>query len=356
MLHGSDRFKPAPVLRRRLPLAVGLLAVLSLGTLVAADPPPLTLVQTIPIPGVEGRIDHFDLDMPSQRLYVAALGNNTVEVIDLAIGTVVHHITGLKEPQGVAIVPDPHVLVIANGDDGSVAIYDAATYALVRTVSLSGDADNVRYDRDRRMVYVGFGSGGIAAIDPATGTVAKTMPLSGHPEAFVLESGGSRIFVNVPGSSQIAVLDRATSASTVTWDLGKGYSGFFASMLGRVHANFPMALDDASHRLFIGCRSPARMLVFDTVAGIQVTQIDISGDIDDLFYDQAARRIMASCGDGCIDMIEQTDPDHYRRSAVLPTAAGARTSWWVPETRRLYLAVPHRGSQAAAVQVFQVRP
>jgi hypothetical protein len=228
---------------------------------------------------------------------------------------------------------------------------------MLRTVSLAGDADNVRYDRIRRRVYVGFGSGGLAGIDPATGTVTERMPLPSHPEAFTLESGGSRIFVNVPGSSLIAVLDRdAASAPAANWDLGKGYSGFFASLLSRAHANFPMALDEANHRLFIGCRSPARMLVFDTLARVPVTQVDISGDIDDLFYDQTTHRIVASCGDGWIDLIDQTDADHYRRTAVVPTASGARTSWWVPKTRRLYLAVPHRGSQAAEVQVFQMHP
>lgn len=342
--------------RLRLLLAVGLLVVVSGGALIAADVPSLTLVQAIPMPGVEGRIDHFDLDAATQRLYLAALGNDTVEVIDLARGAVVHQITGLKEPQGLVIIPDPHVLVVANGDNGSVRVFDATTYQPLRTIALSGDADNVRYDPAGKVVYVGFGSGGIAAVDPAAGTVAATIPLPGHPESFALEANGPRIYVNVPGATQVAVLDRATKATVATWDLGKGYSGFFTSMLSRVRANFPMALDEAQHRLFIGCRSPARLLVFDTAAGAPVSQVDIAGDVDDLFYDQATHRILATCGDGRIDVVKQSDPDHYARTESIPTAPGARTGWWVASTMRLYVAVPHRGSQAAAVQVYQARP
>jgi YVTN family beta-propeller protein len=136
---------------------------LMVGIASAEEAMPLTLVQTIPMPGVEGRIDHFALDAKDQRLYLAALGKNTVEVIDLTAGKVIHHITGLKEPQGVAFITETREVVVANGDDGSVRFFDATTLALVKSVDLKGDADNVRYDIAKRVIYVGYGDGGIAA-------------------------------------------------------------------------------------------------------------------------------------------------------------------------------------------------
>jgi YVTN family beta-propeller protein len=322
----------------------------------AQDVLPLTLVQSIPLPVVEGRIDHFALDTKDQRLYVAALGNNTVEVIDLAAGKVIHQITGLKEPQGVVVIPEPHEVVVANGDDGSVRFYDANTWVLVKTVDLKDDADNVRYDHAQHRVYVGFGDGGIAAIDVTTHAVVATIPLTGHPEAFALETVGSRIFVNVPNAHLVAVLDRKTAAVTATWDLGNGFSGFFTGGVHRPSSNFPMALDEPNHRLFIGCRKPSCVVVFDLVANKPIAQIEVSGGTDDLFYDQTTKQLYVSCGDGAIDVISQSDVEHYQRTARIATASGARTAFWSSEQRRLYLAVPHRRTQPAAVMVFQAVP
>ena len=333
-------------------VACGLL----MGIAFAEEAMPLTLVQTIPMPGVEGRLDHFALDAKEQRLFLAALGNNTVEVIDLAAGKVIHQITGLKEPQGVAFIPETYEVVVANGDDGSVRFFDTATWALVKSIDLKGDADNVRYDSARHMVYVGYGDGGIAAIHPTTHAVVTTIPLSGHPEAFALETTGSRIFVNEPNSHHVAVLDRSTTAAIGTWELAKGFPDFFTASVDRASANFPMAVDETNHRLFIGCRKPSCMLVFDTVNNKPVARIDVSGDTDDIFYDATTKRLYISCGEGYIDVVEQADVDHYRRTVKIPSASGARTSFWIPEQRRLYLAVPHRGSQPCSVLVYQALP
>jgi DNA-binding beta-propeller fold protein YncE len=329
-------------------------SLLMLGIACAEEAMPLALVQTIPLPGVEGRIDHFALDARDQRLYLAALGNDTVEVIDLAAGTVIHQIAGQKEPQGLAVIPEAHEVVVANGDDGSVRFYDAVTWTLTASVDLKGDADNVRYDQAGQVVYVGFGDGGIAAIDARTHRVTARIPLPAHPESFALEAGGSRIFVNVPSAHRIAILDRATATPLAAWDLSTGFPEFFTTT--RPSANFPMALDEADHRLFIGCRKPACLVVFDTLAGKPVARLDLSGDTDDIFHDATARRLYVSCGDGCIDVIAQTDADHYQRTARIATANGARTAFWAADRRRLYVAVPHRGSQPAAVMVFQAAP
>lgn len=318
----------------------------------AEEAMPLTLVQTIPMPGVEGRIDHFALDAMDQRLYVAALGNNTVEVIDLAAGKVIHQITGLKEPQGVAVITEPHEVVVANGDDGSVRFYNATTWKFITSVDLKGDADNVRYDSTKRLIYVGYGDGGIAVIDPTTHTVTTAYKLPGHPESFALEADGSRIFVNVPNAHQVAVLDRSTTAVGVSLDLANGFPEYFTASVSRPSANFPLAMDEANHRLFIGCRKPASLVVFDTVANKPVAHIEVSGDTDDIFYDAVTKRLYVSCGEGVIDVINQVSADRYQLLTKVATASGARTSFWNPAVRTLYVAVPHRGSQVSAIRCY----
>jgi DNA-binding beta-propeller fold protein YncE len=170
----------------------------------------LRLEKTIPLPNVQGRIDHMSIDIKNERLFVAALGNNTLEVIDLNAGKAVHSITGLNEPQGIVYLPAVDRLYVANAKDGTVRIFDGSTFKFLKSVSYGDDADNLRYDAAADVVYVGYGSGGLGALDKEGEKIAD-IKLPSHPESFQLEKGGSRIFVNLPKSLKIAVLDRKTS-------------------------------------------------------------------------------------------------------------------------------------------------
>jgi DNA-binding beta-propeller fold protein YncE len=298
------------------------------------------LKQTIPLPGVEGRIDHLALDPADQRLFVCALGNNTVEVLDLQKGERVHSITGLRAPQGVGYAPEVNRLFVANDKGGICKIYDGNSFQTVGELNFEDDADNVRYDEMRKRFYVGFGSGGIAVVNAADGKQVGSIKLSAHPEAFQLEKNGNRIFVNVPNSRHIAVIDRDKGEVVARWKTDLAF------------ANFPMALDEANHRLFVGCRLPPKLVVLNTDSGDVVTKIDISGDTDDVFYDSKRHRIYAICGAGKIDVIEQTDPNTYKASAKINTADGARTGLFVPQRDVLFVAVPHRGSQQAEIRCY----
>src|SRR6266581_7246463 len=177
----------------------------------------LQLKQTISLPGVEGRIDHFALDASGQRLFVCALGNNTVEVLDLRRGERTHSIPGLGAPQGIAYIPEFDRLFVANDKGGICKIYDGKSFQTVGELDLKDDADNVRYNSVGKQIYVGFGSGGIAVIDAADGKQLGSIKLSAHPEAFELEKQGKRIFVNVPNSRHVAVIDRDKGEVTATW-------------------------------------------------------------------------------------------------------------------------------------------
>lgn len=297
----------------------------------------------ISLPRVEGRIDHMAYDSAARRLLVAALGNNTVEVLDLPGAVAVRSLAGFREPQGIAVAADARLAAVANGEGGGVELIGGDDFRPVSFVKLGDDSDNVRYDPAAKRLYVGFGNGALAAVDPATAKVVGEITLAGHPESFQVEREGARIFVNVPGANHIAVLDRRQMKVIATWPLTAA------------NANFPMALDEANHRLLIGCRRPAKLLVYDTATGTQVGSADIVGDTDDLFYDAARKRVYVSGGEGFIDVLQADEGNRFTRIARLPTASGARTSLFVPESSRLYLAVPHRGAQRAEVRVYDAR-
>jgi len=302
----------------------------------------LQLKQTVSLPGVEGRIDHLALDAAGERLFVCALGNNTVEVLDLQKGERIHSITGLSAPQGIAYIPELNRFFVANDKGGIFKIYDGKSYQTVGELDFKDDADNVRYDSATKQIYVGFGSGGIGIINAAAGEQVGLIKLAAHPEAFELEKRGNRIFVNVPNARHVAVIDRDKGEVVATWKTGDA------------SANFPMALDETNHRLFIGCRSPSKLVVLNTESGNLVASIGISSDTDDIFYDSKRHRIYAICGAGKIDIIEQTSADAYKALAKIDTANGARTGLFVPERDTIFVAVPHRGSQEAEIRAHQI--
>lgn len=300
---------------------------------------PLRLEKTIELPDVQGRIDHMSVDVKGQRLFVSALGNNTVEVIDVAAGKRVKTITGLAEPQGALYVPETNRLYVANDKDGSVRIFDGTSYALLKTLDYGDDADNLRYDSGRQRVFVGYGSGGLAEIDNQGNKSGETK-LDSHPESFQLEKNSVKVYVNLPKSRKVVVIDRDKRAITNTWSTGTAL------------ANYPMALDEKDHRLFVVTRFPALLLIFNTESGAIIQQLPAIGDCDDAFYDSARKRIYATGGEGGISIFEQQDADHYRDLARIPTVKGARTGFFSPELDRLFVAVRRQGSQAAAIQVY----
>ena len=300
----------------------------------------LAPVGTIELPRVDGRIDHLTFDAASQRLFVAALGNNTVEVLDIKAGKHLKSLPGFREPTGITVVSDAKLVAVANGQGEGVQFIDN-DYRIAQAVRLGDDSDNVRYDAAAKRIYVGFGSGALAAISTADAKVVGEAKLAGHPESFQLERTGTRIFVNVPTANQIAVVDRGSMKVIATWPVATA------------KANFPMALDEANHRLIIGCRRPAKALVYDTASGKELAAFDIVGDTDDLFYDAARKRLYVSGGDGFIDVFQSDDANRFTRLAHIATAAGARTSLFVPDLSRLFLAVPHRGNQRAEIRVYE---
>jgi DNA-binding beta-propeller fold protein YncE len=304
---------------------------------------PLLLVQEIPLPNVGGRIDHFTFDAKRKRVIGAALGNNTVEVVDTFAGRDIHSITGAADPQGVVFVCDLNKLFVANGTDGKLRIYDGNSFSLLNTVDIGEDADNVRYDPAGKQVYVAYGNdeeGGIAVIDAGSGKrLEDVAKLDAHPESFQIATSKPVIYANIATKAKVVVIDRNTHKVT-DWPLKAG------------KANYPMALDEADHRLFVVTRKPALLVVLDSESGAVVATVPCVNDADDLYFDAGRKRIYVPGGEGFISVIEQTDADHYQSIAKIPTTVGARTGLWYEKRDRLYLAVPASSKQGAALWVY----
>jgi DNA-binding beta-propeller fold protein YncE len=310
----------------------------------ARDILPLQLEEEIPVPGVAGRLDHFSADAKRRRLFVSALGNNTVEVIDVFAGRVIHSIKGLAEPQGPLYVPAVDKLYVANAEDGKVRVYDGATYTLRKTIDFGNDPDNMRYDEASKTVFVGFGQedGGIARIDPKTdervGEVYKT---GGHPESFQVEASGGHVFVNVPDADNVVVvIDRKTGASA-KWPL-KG-----------LRSNYAMALNEEDHRLYTITRKTPMMVVLNTETGAEVARLRAAGECDDVFFDASRKRIYVIGGAGEISVFQQNDPDHYELVANVPSSVGIRTGYYFAKRDRFYVGVPAKGSEPAQVWTYE---
>jgi hypothetical protein len=301
----------------------------------------LKFERTISLPGVKGRFDHFAIDTNKHRLFVAALGNDTLEILDVAAGKRLHTIGGLPKPTGVVFLPTANQFGVANGNDGTFRVYEGKAYKEIARIDGLDDADNVRRAAKTGLVYVGYGDGALAVVDPKTWKLTARIKLPAHPESFQLERDGNRIFINLPDAKKVGVVDRETRKLIAEWPMDK------------LRANFPMAVDEPNQRLFLGCRQPARLAVLDAANGRLVTDLDISGDTDDLFYDARLKRIYISCGEGFIDVVEQQSPDAYRRLERIPSSRGARTSFFSSELREFYLAVPEQGAKSAELRVYK---
>lgn len=311
------------------------------------ETPPLRLVQEIPLPGIQGRLDHFTIDPKRKRVIFSALGYNEVEVVDVFAGLNIHSIKGqVEEPQGTLYVPDVDELFVASTVTGEVKIFNGKTYALVGSVDFKDNADNLRYDAKAKRVYVGYGDGDEGAIGVIDATTNKRINtdyhLEEHPESFQIEAKGNHLFVNIAAKNCVMDIDRSSGKMT-KWELPK------------LAANFPMALDEDTHRIFIVCRKPAHLVVIDTTSGKIVFNKPCSGDSDDVYWDAARKRIYVAGGEGYISVFEQQDADNYTEMAKIPTSVGARTGAWYAKRDKIYLAAPPHGTQPASLLVLEAQ-
>lgn len=303
----------------------------------------LKLGREIQLPEVRGRIDHMAINLKDKILYIAALGNNTIEVINLDKGAIIQSIKGVDEPQGIAYLPEQNEIAVASGGNGDCVFFNASTFERVAIVHLAGDADNIRYDAVERKLYVGYGNGGMAMIDPTTHKQIGDVKLTAHPESFQLDKKNNKLYVNLPDDKSIAVIDLKNFTVTDTWKISK------------YRANFPMSLDTANNLVFIGFRHPAVLVGYDASSGDQVSTNELAGDVDDIFYYADKQEILASGGAGSINLFRK-DGSHYNQIANVPTRDGARTSLLIPQLRLFAVAARAAQGKSAGLLLYNLQP
>ena len=318
-------------------------AVASAGVARAAEPPPpLILEAKIPLGTISGRIDHLAVDLNRQRLFVAELGNNSLGVVDLVGQRLLQTLPGFNEPQGVGYEPSTDTIYVANAGDGSVHILRGEDFAAIGRIDLGDDADNVRIDPAHRRVLVGYGDGGLAIIDPAAYAKIGDLRLPAHPESFQLLDDGKQAAINLPKAHRIDIAD--LTSNTVR-----------SISTGTLTANFPMAVDAATGRFLVVFRNPPMLAAYLIPAGQLAARLPICADADDLFVDAQRQRIYVSCGAGVVDVLDPA-ADGFARTAQITTESGARTSLFVPELDRLFVAVRATGGEPAAIWIFRPSP
>jgi DNA-binding beta-propeller fold protein YncE len=308
---------------------------------------PLVLTEAIPLAGVQGRFDHFGWDHQN-RLFVSALGNNTVEVIDISARLLVHTITGVPRPQGVVFSPETKQLFVGSSQ-GRLYIFDGTTFNLIKSIDFHGDVDNLRYDAAERLVYAVYGdgeTGTVGAVDATTTErVGKDFVVGAHPESFQLETSRPYIYVNLPDLEQVTSINRDTGNIT-RWHFS-------------LDGNFPMALDEAHQRLFVVTHEQPRLAVLDTASGRLIGAYPCVQDSDDACYDAARKRIYISGGEGYLSVFQQDTPDRYHLLAKVPSTIGARASGYFGKGHkgfdRFFLAVPGRADRGAELWIYTVQ-
>jgi DNA-binding beta-propeller fold protein YncE len=254
----------------------------------------------------------------------------------------IHSIKGIEEPQGIAYLPEQNEIAVASGDKGDCVFINAATFEAVATIHLNSDADNVRYDAYERKIYVGYGSGGMALIDPIAHKQTGNVKLNAHPESFQLDKKHNRMYVNLPDAHSIAVIDLKSFTLADTWKIKK-YS-----------ANFPMTLDTANDFVFIGYRHPATVVAYNSNDGKEISAIELVGDTDDIFYYAVKQEIIATGGDGSINIFKRENSASFKQTANIPTRSGARTSLFIPSLQILVVAERAQGGKKAALAVYSM--
>jgi DNA-binding beta-propeller fold protein YncE len=341
-------------MRKSFGLGLAVLATLLIQAR-AQDNATLRLVQTIPIPKVQGRFDHIEVDVQGKRLFVAGVESGSVEVLDLSAGKWMRSIPGFKGPTEMCYVPELNKLFVVSRDDGMVRVFRGDSLELIDSLKLELGANRAFYDPASQYLYVGYGGklagfsySRIGIIDARSDKLLGDMiDQELQSSQILMDNGTRRIFAAVPEHGRIDVFDAKDRQLVLTWATG-GEAG-------------DIALDQTHHRLFVATRNPPQMMiVFDSDSGQEVASLPAEGRMNGVYYDDRNKRIYVTCGrdlpSGFVFVYQQKDPDHYDLIDKVPSGPGAGTSLWLAQSNRFYVAVPAHEKQEAAILVFEPKP
>jgi DNA-binding beta-propeller fold protein YncE len=314
---------------------------------------PLRLVTTTVLPGYMGDLDHFGVDVEGGRLFLASEDHKTVEVFDLKTGARIHSIEGFGQPLTMAFLPGSNRLIVTDGGGtDAVELVDCNSYKIINTLKLGKAVDHGVFNPVNKYFYVenGGGSGAtthvLSIID--TKSFRQVGEIAGIPgesnEGMVIDRAGKTLYVNMTGSDEVGVIDLNTLQFIARWSLPD------------VHVAHAIALDEPHHRLFTATRKPPQFIVFNTDTGKVVASLTCVGVNSDMSFDAERRRIYIT-GSDTASVFEQLDADHYGHIAEVPTAYRAKSSIFVPQLKRLYVADSGKGKPDAklALQIFETQ-
>ena len=306
------------------------------------------------LPGYTGDFDHFEYDLKSNRLWLAAEDHGTLDVFDLRTLKMQKSVKGIVDtPHGILHVPQKNRLIVTDsGGNMKTRVIDAGTYKVTGTLELAAPgADAMGYDAARKRLYIVNG-GRDAKMQETYLSVVDPVTLERHGdlkfdtdkvEAMAIESKGDKIYINVTGKNYMAVIDKNNLAVLGTWPIKEA------------EQNAPVAFDETNRRLFIITRKPGKLVVLNAVTGASIVSFKAPERCDQVIWDEANRRIYALGGEGYIGIFEQKSADQYEELARVTSAVGAKTGILVPELKRLYVAVsPGEGKTGAAILRFDV--
>src|ERR1700736_465678 len=322
-------------------------------TVKAQEKLPLKLIATIPMPGFTGDLDHFGLALKGNRLFLASEDQKTVEVFDLRTGERIHSIKGFGQPLTMTYLAESNRLIVTDGGDtDAVELVDCKDYKIIKTLKLGPGVDHGVYNPVDKNFYVENGGGPnakshvLSIIDTHSfKTVGEVAGLPGDSnEGMVIDCAGKKLYVNLTGSDEVGVIDLTSRQLVARWPLPDA------------HVAHAIALDEPNHRLFTATRKPAEFIVFNMDTGKVVATLPCVGVNSDMSLDVAHKRIYVT-GSETATVIEQRDADHYEQIAEVPTAYRAKSSIFVPELKRLYVADSGKGKPDAklALQIFEVQ-
>jgi DNA-binding beta-propeller fold protein YncE len=303
--------------------SLGLLLIL--GSVPALSQTNWAVTKTIPVGG-QGSWDYLTVDPQTHRLFVPRSTHTLV--IDAESGKTLGDIPGQKNAHGVAIVPQAGRGFISDGGgDGAIIIFDLKTYATLGKIAAQPDADGIIYDPSVGRVLVVSGDKGVLMsfkpdIDPANGKIDEPIALGGAPE-FLASDGNGKIYINLEDKDNVAVVDFKARKVIAHWPVTPG------------GAPVGMAIDTKTHRLFIGCRKPQKMIVMSTEDGKVLSDLPIGAGVDATKFD--AGQAFASCRDGSLAVASETSPGKFEIVQTVKTPTGARTMGIDPTTHTIYL-------------------
>jgi DNA-binding beta-propeller fold protein YncE len=312
---------------------------------------PVRVVGHTDLPGYTGDFDHFAVDEPDNRLFLAGEDGGVIEVFDLKTGALIKTVPGFDAPHSLIYLPETGELVVIANQKSRVL--NARTLAETRSLDLAAGADSMGYDAPRKRAYVvtggkdvGMKTTALVEIDPYTGKIYGETPFDGdHTEALAVEQSGDRIFINQTDKNLLDVVDKNTHQIKASWKIKEA------------EQNAPVAYDEKTHRLFVVTRKPGKLIVVNADTGATVQVFDAPSRVDQAIWDPASRRIFVCGGDGHLAVFEQDDADHYRALPPVATPPASKTGVYAPSLNRLYLAAsPGDSKTMAQLVVLDVDP